>query len=241
VPVFRLTRDLVFPHPSHARRDGLLAVGGDLNPARLRLAYENGIFPWYSEGDPIMWWSPPVRPVLVPREVHVPRSLAKLMRHGPFEMRLDTAFESVIEGCAKILRRDEPGTWITAEMNDAYVELHRQGLAHSAEAWQDGRLVGGLYGVALGAVFYGESMFTQVPDASKATFVTLCEQLDRWGFELIDSQVTNPHTARFGTIEIPRDEFLRRVHQLVQRPTRQGVWVLDADLAHGALAHRASG
>jgi leucyl/phenylalanyl-tRNA--protein transferase len=216
-----------------ARRDGLLAVGGDLSPERLVLAYQNGIFPWYSEGDPILWWSPPVRPVVVPRELHVPRSLSKAMRKACFEFRLDTQFDQVIDGCAAAPRPDQPGTWITTDMKLAYSRLHELGLAHSAEAWRDGVLVGGLYGVALGAMFFGESMFTTVPEASKATFVTLCAQLDRWGFELIDSQVTNPHTARFGTVEIPREEFLRRVHVLVQRSTRRGTWELDPDLRNG--------
>ncbi len=233
MPVFRLSRELVFPPPELARRDGLLAVGGDLSAERLVLAYQNGIFPWYSEGDPILWWSPPVRPVVVPADVHVPRSLGKAMRKAQFEFRLDTAFAQVIEGCAVAPRPDQPGTWITEDMNRAYVHLHELGLAHCAEAWENGVLVGGLYGVALGAMFFGESMFTTVPDASKSTFVTLCAQLDRWGFELIDSQVTNPHTARFGTVEIARDEFLRRVRELVQLPTRRGNWALDADLRHG--------
>jgi len=236
VPVYRLTREITFPHPSLARRDGLLAVGGDLSPERLLLAYSNGIFPWFSEGDPIMWWSPPVRPVVAPGEVHVPRSLAKLMRKQPFEIRLDTSFERVIASCAFTPRPEEPGTWITHGMREAYGKLHELGLAHSAEAWQQGELVGGLYGVALGAVFFGESMFTREPDASKAAFVTLCAQLARWQFELIDSQVSNPHTARFGTVEIPRAEFVSRVQSLVERPSRRGQWVLDADLIHGPVA-----
>jgi leucyl/phenylalanyl-tRNA--protein transferase len=225
---------VAFPQPSLARRDGLLAVGGDLTPARLLLAYENGIFPWYSEGDPIMWWSPPVRPVLRPRDVHIPRSLAKHIRREVFEVRMDTSFEAVIEGCAKTPRREEPGTWITSEMREAYIELHRLGFAHTSEAWQDGQLVGGLYGVALGGVFFGESMFTRAADASKVAFITLCAQLHRWSFEMIDSQVTNPHTARFGMVEIPREDFIRRVKTLLQTPSRRGVWVLDRDLSHGA-------
>jgi len=228
---------LVFPHPSHARHDGLLAVGGDLSSQRLVLAYENGIFPWYSEDQPILWWSPPTRPVLVPREVHVPRSLRKLLAKSPFEITLDASFQQVIEACASAPRSGETGagTWITHEMRAAYIELHGLGLAHSAEAWQDGTLVGGLYGIALGGVFFGESMFAKVTDASKAAFVTLCEQLDRWSFGLIDSQVSNPHTARFGTVEIPRDEFLRRVRELVRLTTRRGNWTLDEDLRRGPI------
>ena len=233
MPVFRLTRELVFPRPALARPDGLLAVGGDLSPQRLILAYSNGIFPWYSGGDPIMWWSPPVRPVLAPRDVHVPRSLAKLLHRAPFELRLDTAFAQVIDSCALVPRPEDPGTWITDAMRAAYKNLHELGFAHSAEAWQNGELVGGLYGVALGEVFFGESMFARQPDASKAAFVTLCAQLDRWGFQLIDSQVSNTHTARFGTVEIPRAQFIERVEELIKQPGRHGKWTLDPDLVHG--------
>lgn len=233
VPVFRLTQEVEFPDAALARRDGLLAVGGDLSPRRLLLAYENGIFPWYSQGDPIMWWSPPVRPVLAPRDVHVPKSLGKTIKRKPFEIRLDTRFEWVIQACAQTPRSEDQGTWITDDMMEAYVELNRLGLAHSAEAWEEGKLVGGLYGVALGGVFFGESMFTHVADASKVTFITLCAQLDRWSFGMIDSQVTNPHTARFGMVEIPRAEFIQRVHLMLERPSRTGQWTLDADLKFG--------
>jgi leucyl/phenylalanyl-tRNA--protein transferase len=230
VPVFRLSRALDFPRPSLAREDGLLAVGGDLSLKRLLLAYSNGIFPWYSEGDPILWWSPPVRPVLNPAEVHVGRTLARLLRRKPYEITLDRAFPRVIESCAHATRPGEAGTWITEDMKTAYVALHEAGLAHSAEAWLGGALVGGLYGVSLGGVFFGESMFAKAPDASKIAFVTLCQQLARWDIPLIDSQVTNEHTARFGTVEIPREEFITRVHALISRPTRRGPWALDADL-----------
>lgn len=231
MPVFRLSRALVFPDPALARRDGLLAVGGDLSPERLLLAYANGIFPWYGEDEPIQWWSPPVRPVLRPGEVHVPRSLARVLRRRTFEVRLDTACAEVIEACATVPRPGQPGTWIVPEMRAAYLRLHELGFVHSAEAWTGGELVGGLYGVALGAMFFGESMFARSSDASKAAFVVLCRQLARWGFELVDAQVENEHTKRFGTVEIPRREFLGHVRALVARPGRPGKWALEPDLA----------
>jgi leucyl/phenylalanyl-tRNA---protein transferase len=230
VPVFRLSRELVFPNPALARSDGLLAVGGDLTPQRLVLAYSNGIFPWFSEGDPILWWSPPLRPVLAPADVYVNRSLAKVMRRRLFEVRFDTACAEVIAACAKAPRPGQTGTWITEEMQRAYVRLHELGVVHSAEAWAEGELVGGLYGVALGGAFFGESMFATRPDASKVAFVALCRQLERWGFGLVDSQVSNEHTERFGTEEIPRDEFLDRVKVELRKPTRTGTWRLDPDL-----------
>ena len=233
MPVYRLNREIAFPHPSLARKDGLLAVGGDLSIPRLLLAYSNGIFPWYSDDDPILWWSPSVRPVVRPSEVHIGRSLAKALKKRPYTITLDRAFPRVIEECALASRPGEPGTWITPEMRQAYVALHEAGFAHSAEAWLGEALVGGLYGVSLGGMFFGESMFAKAPDASKIAFVTLCRQLVRWEVGLIDSQVTNDHTARFGTVEIPRSEFLERVAELLQKPTRRGKWSLDEDLAAG--------
>lgn len=230
MPVFRLSRDLVFPAPRLARDDGLLAVGGDLSPERLMLAYANGIFPWFSDGDPILWWSPPVRPVLDPAEVHIGRSLAKTLRKKPYEIRLDTAFADVIAACSEVERPDQAGTWITRDIQRAYTRLHRRGLAHSAEAWLDGELVGGLYGVCMGGVFFGESMFARAPDASKVAFVVLCRQLVEWNIRLIDSQVTNEHTARFGMVEIPRAEFLARVKKALEQPTRPGPWTLEIEI-----------
>ncbi len=225
VPVFELPARLAFPNPALAEPSGLLAVGGDLSPQRLLLAYANGIFPWY-ETPPIRWWSPPVRPVLDPAQIHVPRSLSKVLRRGTFDIRLDNDCAAVIAACAE--PRDEMGgTWITPEMQAAYLQLHELGFVHSAEAWQAGQLCGGLYGVALGGTFFGESMFAKCADASKAAFVVLCQQLARWGFELVDCQVSNPHTARFGTTEISREEFLERIAALVERPTRRGRWRLS--------------
>ena len=223
MPVFRLDERLIFP-PAQLADDGLLAVGGDLSPERLLLAYSQGIFPWYSEGQPILWHSPDPRMVLYADALHVPKSLAKVRRKGGFEIRLDTAFADVITACASTRRPGQPGTWITRAMKKAYVELHRQGYAHSAEAWQDGRLVGGLYGVSLGGAFFGESMFARVPDASKVAFVTLVERLLEWGIRLIDSQVHTDHVARFGAELIPRKAYLAALKKALAQDTRLGPW-----------------
>lgn len=225
--IFQLSSELVFPNPAYAKQSGLLAVGGDLRPERLLQAYSQGIFPWYSEPNPILWWSPPVRPVLHPGQIRINRSLAKTLRRKPYEIRLDTATPEVIGGCAKWHGENDGQTWITEDMQAAYTTLHHLGYVHSAEAWLDGELVGGLYGVALGKAFFGESMFALKPDASKVAFAVLCKQLDAWGFELVDSQVSNEHTERFGTVEISRREFLLRVGQLVHQPGRVGKWELE--------------
>lgn len=227
--VVRLGPDLVFPPPERSEPDGLLAVGGDLSPERLLLAYSAGIFPWYGEGLPILWHSPDPRTVLRPEALHVPRSLGKTLRRGDFDVRLDTAFARVIEACAKTLRREGDGTWITDEMRDAYVRLHELGFAHSAEAWQGDRLVGGLYGVSLGSAFFGESMYAHAPDASKVAFVRLVQQLARWGFSLIDCQVHTQHLERFGAEPWPRERFLAELARCLEQPTRRGRWQLDPD------------
>lgn len=223
MPVFRLDDRLIFPPPELAD-DGLLAVGGDLKTERLLLAYAQGIFPWYSEGQPILWHSPDPRMVLLADQLHVPKSLAKARRRGVFEIRLDTAFAEVMDACASVKRPGQRGTWITRAMKKAYLELHRQGYAHSAEAWQDGRLVGGLYGVSLGGAFFGESMFAREPDASKIAFVTLVERLRDWQIELIDSQVHTDHLARFGAELWPRKAYLGALKKALARPTRLGPW-----------------
>jgi leucyl/phenylalanyl-tRNA---protein transferase len=224
MPVFRLGSEVAFPHPDESAPSGLLAVGGDLSPERLLLAYSVGIFPWYSEDQPILWHSPDPRAVLLPADLRVPRSLAKTLRRGRFEIRLDTAFECVIRSCAEAERPGGGGTWITPDMLGAYCELHQLGFAHSAEAYQDGQLVGGLYGVSLGSVFFGESMFARVPDASKAAFATLVPQLERWGFDLIDCQQHTHHLARFGAVLWPRRRYLEALARGVARETRRGVW-----------------
>lgn len=228
MPLFQLDDRLVFPPPHLAQRDGLLAVGGDLRPERLLLAYASGIFPWYSEDLPILWHSPDPRCVLELASLHVPRSLRKQLRRAPYEVRLDTAFREVMRACAETPRRHEAGTWITDEMLEAYCELHRLGFAHSAEAWQDGELVGGLYGVCLGRMFFGESMFARAPDASKIAFVTLCEALASWGFDLVDSQVMTDHLERFGAVLWPRKRYLAALRERVGSATLRGPWTLPA-------------
>jgi leucyl/phenylalanyl-tRNA--protein transferase len=225
MPVFRLTRRLEFPPPELAE-DGLLAVGGDLRPERLVLAYSMGIFPWYEEGQPILWHSPDPRMVLPVAALRVPRSVEKARRKGLYTITLDTEFDAVIRACATAPRQGQSGTWITPEMQKAYVELHRQGFAHSAEAWSEGRLVGGLYGVSLGDVFFGESMFAQAPDASKVAFVTLVRALAEWGLTLVDSQVYTDHLARFGAEEWPRSRYLAELALALEGPTRRGPWRL---------------
>jgi len=224
MPVYRLTDDLLFPHPERASYDGLLAVGGDLRVERLLLAYRFGIFPWYNDDSPILWWSPPRRCVMDPGEFHVSRSLHRVLRHGHFTVTLDQAFSAVIRACAETRRTEGKGTWIVPEMIEAYCALHEAGFAHSAEAWVDGQLAGGIYGVSLGRAFFGESMFTQITNSSKVAFATLAKKLAEWEFALIDCQMTNPHLQRLGSYEISRKEFLRRLTLALTFPTRQGKW-----------------
>ena len=228
MPVYRLDDRLVFPPPEMAE-DGLLAVGGDLSPERLALAYASGIFPWYEDGQPILWHSPDPRMVLRAPDLQVSRSLAKTLRRNVYEITLDRAFRRVIDACARTSRPGQRGTWITAEMAGAYEELHHRGLAHSVETWLDGRLVGGLYGVSLGAAFFGESMFARAPDASKAAFVKLVHQLRRWKIDLIDCQVHTDHLARFGAEEWPRPRYLRALRSALEAPTRTGPWAFASD------------
>jgi len=209
--------------------NGLLAAGADLSEARLLDAYASGIFPWYSDGQPVLWWSPDPRMVLVPAELRIPRSLKKRLARRDYEVRADGAFEQVIRACAAP-RRGQEGTWITEDMVEAYVRLHRSGHAHSVETWIGGQLAGGLYGVELGGMFYGESMFARAPDASKIALAHLARQLERRGCGLIDCQMTTPLLARFGAREIPRAEFMGRLKQLVRHTPAARAWTLDANL-----------
>lgn len=225
--VVRLGRDLSFPHPSRASREGVIAVGGDLSPERLVLAYSQGIFPWPSDGLPLLWFSPDPRFVLPTGELHVPRSLAKRMRRGDLEVRVDTAFEAVIRACQEAPRANQGGTWITDEMVEGYVRLFELGFAHSIECFRDGALVGGLYGVSLGSAFFGESMFAHVPDASKVAFVRFAQQAERWGFRFIDCQVHTEHLERFGAREVRRSVFLAMLAEALEDETRRGPWHLD--------------
>lgn len=228
LPVIRpIPREHRFPDPNTADPSGLLAYGGDLDPARLLLAYRAGIFPWYVRGQPILWWSPDPRTVLFTEELVVQRSLAKRVRQRRFNITLDRAFPQVIRECAKVPRPGQRGTWITGEMIDAYAHLHALGFAHSVEAWDGDALVGGLYGVAVGRLYAGESMFAHAPDASKIAFVHLTRQLARWGFPLIDCQVHTDHLERFGAREIPRADYLGHCSVLCNQPGRPGPWSFD--------------
>ncbi len=202
-----LSEELWFPPVEEAEEIGLLAVGGDLSPQRLLLAYSLGIFPWYNPGEPILWWSPNPRCVLFPDQIHISRSLNKVLKRGDFHVTFDRDFSAVIEGCRQT--RTEQGTWITPEMYSAYVELHRLGFAHSVECWQDEQLVGGLYGVSVGRCFFGESMFSRVTNASKVAMVTLCRQLQMLGFHLLDCQQSSEHLLSLGATEISRENFCR--------------------------------
>ncbi len=222
-----------FPPPAQALRDpnGLLAVGGDLTSRWLLAAYRSGVFPWYDDDrGPVLWWSPDPRAVLFPADLRVSRRLARTLRNGPFHVTFDTAFNQVVRGCAAP-RSGSTGTWITPRMQRAYQRLHRSGFAHSCEVWQADELVGGLYGVSLGAMFFGESMFFRVTDASKVALVTLLRTIDRWGFTLLDCQVMNPHLESLGAREIPREQFLELLGAALEQPTRQGPWHAEQQAA----------
>lgn len=224
MPVYRLPdTGAAFPDPMLAEPDGLLAVGGDLSPARIIAAYASGIFPWYSEDSPILWWSPDPRCILLPEQLHVPRSLRRVINAGAFRFTMDTAFESVIAGCAAS-RGDGMGTWLVPEMREAYTALFHLGLVHSVEAWQDGELAGGLYGLSLGSAFFGESMFYTRPEASKAALVHLVRCLRQCGFTLVDCQQETAHLLRFGARGVPRREYLDRLDAALTVPTVQGSW-----------------
>jgi leucyl/phenylalanyl-tRNA--protein transferase len=214
--LWMLDDDLWFPEPSDALPDGLLAIGGDLRPERLLLAYRSGIFPWFNEGEPPMWWSPDPRFVLFPQKLHVSHSMKAVLKKDVFEYRFNTAFRQVIEACAGAPRADAAGTWINPAMIEAYTRLHEMGYAVSAEAWQHGMLAGGLYGVRLGKIFFGESMFSRVSNASKTAFIRLVQQLESEGVQLIDCQMHTPHLESLGAEQMPRNEFLKRLRVLTR-------------------------
>jgi leucyl/phenylalanyl-tRNA--protein transferase len=224
MPVYALNRSLEFPPPEWAEPEGLLAVGGDLSVRRLLAAYRRGIFPWFSEGEPILWWCPDPRLVLDPGHVKVSDSMRRILRKGAFSLSLDRAFRAVMEQCSSVPRAGQRGTWITSAMREAYCALHEAGHAHSVEAWQNGNLVGGLYGVAIGQAFFGESMFAHVSNASKVALVALDEQLRERGFTLIDCQVHTDHLVRMGAYEIPRVDFLARLAEAVNGRGVPGKW-----------------
>jgi len=231
--------DITFPNPARAERepDGLLAIGGDLHPRRLLQAYAQGIFPWYSEDQPILWWSPDPRTVLYPDKVHVSRSLRRLLRRGGLSLRMDTAFAAVTRECAAP-RADQEGTWLSPEMQAAYQQLHHMGVAHSIELWHQQDLVGGLYGLGIGRAFFGESMFSRVTSASRVVMVFLCERLLRFGYRFLDCQVFNPHLESMGAEEIPRARFLEELATAVSAPEPVGMWQpLELDCSDLEHAH----
>ena len=227
--IFALNQLLLFPDPREAESDGLLAVGGDLSAARLVEAYAAGIFPWFNPGSPILWWSPPERAILLPGDERFSRSTRRALARLPFEVRRDTCFEAVIGECARIPREGQRGTWITPAMVRGYVDLHRQGYAHSFETFLEGRLVGGLYGVSLGRAFFGESMFSLESYASRAAFADLARLAWGWDFAFIDGQLPNDNLASLGARTVPREDFLDRLARALQAPTQRGSWTGTAD------------
>jgi leucyl/phenylalanyl-tRNA--protein transferase len=224
MPVFRIPDDLIFPDPDLAEEDGLLGVGGDLRPERLLLAYGNGIFPWFSKGEPIMWWSPDPRCVLRPEKLKISTSLRQALKKGNYEIRFDTCFEEVIRHCSAAKRKGQRGTWITREMQEAYIRLYELGFAHSTEVFMDGKLAGGLYGVSIGGTYSGESMFHLRPEASKIALYHLVERLKERGCPLIDCQVTNQHLVSLGAEEMPRKEFLKQLIKIREKKGHRGKW-----------------
>lgn len=224
MPVFQLSDEIIFPDPSLAEPDGLLAVGGDLSPERLLTAYKNGIFPWFSEHEPILWWSPDPRLVLFPQKFIISHSLKQKIKQNIFSVRMDSNFEQVISACAETERRHEDGTWITDEMKAAYIELHHKGFAHSVECYFDGKLVGGLYGISLGKSFFGESMFHSMTDASKVALYHLVEKTKQFDFLFIDSQVETEHLISLGAELIPRENYLKLLKEAMMFPSYKGIW-----------------
>jgi leucyl/phenylalanyl-tRNA--protein transferase len=225
-----LSAEPIFPPVDQALAEpnGLLAAGGDLAPERLLAAYRRGIFPWYSPGEPILWWSPDPRMVLFPDQLKITRSLAKTLRHGDYTVKFDTAFDQVIAACAAAPRPGQSGTWISPAMQAAYRQLHALGHAHSVETWRGGKLIGGLYGIALGRAFFGESMFSHATDASKIALAHLCAYLTHREFGIIDCQMETAHLATLGAAPIPRNDFLARLATLVDAGDPPGRWPADA-------------
>lgn len=225
--LFLLSEEIAFPSPRFSNPDGLLAVGGDLSRERLVLAYRMGIFPWYSAGDPVLWWSPDPRLVLPVDAFHVSRRLKRIIDKQFFRITFDSAFTEVIKGCAAKRRKDGRGTWIVPEMAAAYIALHEDGIAHSVEAWRGNELAGGLYGVSLGRCFFGESMFTRVDNASKVALAALVSYIKSRGFDFVDCQVTSDHLIRMGAEEVPRDVFLAMLEKSMAGPSLIGKWGKD--------------
>ncbi len=227
MPVFKLSDKIAFPPPELAREDGLLAVGGDLSTERLLLAYQMGIFPWYAEGDPILWWSPVPRLILEPAEFHISKRLARNLRRGVFKFSFDQDFQAVIEACAATRTEQNEPTWINNKMTKAYCQLNKLGFAHSVECWQDKKLVGGLYGVSIGGVFFGESMFSKASNSSKAAMAILAHQLQQWNFDFIDCQMRTNHLVSLGAYEVSGPIFFRRLQNAILKHEHQEPWLFD--------------
>jgi len=228
--LFRLSENINFPPAHFARPDGLLCMGGDLSPKRLILAYENGIFPWFSENEPLLWWSPDPRLVLFPENIHISKSLKKAIKKSPFDIKIDNAFEDTIRSCALVRKRQNEDTWIIPQMVTAYVKLHHLGYAHSIEAWRDNNLVGGLYGICIGGSFFGESMFSFESNASKIALAALANLLIKSKFDLIDCQVTTQHLLNMGAVEISRKNFLDIIKKSVKRDDIKDIWSKNSKL-----------
>ncbi len=225
MPIFKLNSEIIgFPPPQFAESSGLLAIGGKLEPKWLIEAYKTGIFPWFNEDDPFLWWSPDPRSVAKPGEIKVSKSMKRYFRKNIFSLKIDSDFEKVIDNCQKMKRKNQDGTWITDELKNAYIELHENGIAHSFETWKNGKLTGGLYGVSLGKMFFGESMFSLESNASKFAFISLSEILKLNGFTLIDCQIPNPHLKSMGCYEIKRDDFLELLNQNNNENSLIGNW-----------------
>ena len=227
MPVYRLPDAIAFPPVGQAIESGLLAVGGDLSPERLLAAYREGIFPWYSDGDPILWWAPSPRLLLYPRDFHLSRRLERQLKKDIFNFTIDTDFYAVITACARIRTEQQQPTWIDLEMIEAYCRLHELGYAHSVECWQQGALVGGLYGVSVGGIFFGESMFSRVANSSKASLAILAHHLADWGFDAIDCQMRTEHLISLGASEVSGRQFFAMLQKSILRPDRRGRWCHD--------------
>ena len=232
MPVFMLSDKIEFPPPQLASKHGLLAVGGDLSQKRLLLAYRMGIFPWYSDDEPVMWWSPDPRLVLYPREIKISKTLKKILRKNEFQVTLDLAFRDVIQHCADVRLEKNEGTWIVENMMDAYCRLHESGFAHSVEAWHQGELAGGIYGVSLGKCFFGESMFSRISNASSVALVNLVKYLEALSFDMLDCQIPTGHLIRFGARKVPRARFLAQLERSLETPTKKGKWQMPETLKH---------
>lgn len=227
MPIHVLTDEIAFPSPNLATEEGLLALGGDLSTQRLLEAYRNGIFPWYSEGEPLLWWSPDQRLIIYPSQYKAAKSLRQIINQKRFEVAFDTHFEEVIAACAENPRKDQEGTWITPEMEEAYINLHKAGYAHSVETFENGELVGGLYGVSLGKAFFGESMFFRASNASKVAFHHLVNFCQENNFQLIDAQQDTPHMRRLGGVLVSRKDFLFLLTKALKAPTIKGKWNIN--------------